>query len=571
MVKEVLLIFKTHLDIGFTDYSENIVNDYINEYIPMAISLGYELKGTDTPFIWTAGSWIIDKALKTDGGRLEQAIKDGIISWHGLPFTTHTELMNKELFEYGISISKKLDERFGVKTISAKLTDVPGHTVGMIEPLADSGIEFLHIGVNPATPVPKVPPLFRWKYKGKSVVVMYQADYGEFAEFDGFVIGFAHTGDNHGPQGVDDIRKLYCEISKKYPGAEIKAATLNDAAERICALPDIPVFEKEIGDTWIHGAATDPAKLSLYRELLRYIKTNKLQNVDLSDSLLMVPEHTWGMDTKLYLPDTDHYLNEDFKKIISGDMCKKIALSWDEQRNYVYEAYKKLNLTPEYDVSCQDFADYTEVASESINFEISWQLFDTSDYIRYRDNYVRSEEEWAIRDFTKVGLPEYRGGIFYAQCLKTFKNYNKTIYVLSFGSAGEEYGLPQFTVELSDNCYTVKWHNKKPSRLPQAFWFKFKGMHEKWEINKMSEWIKPEDIADSKLICAFEDGVRNRDLTILSYDCALAAPYGKHLLEYNIDVTGQDMHFNLYNNIWNTNFPMWYSDDAVFRFKIVER
>ena len=23
---------------------------------------------------------------------------------------------------------------------------------------------------------------------------------------------------------------------------------------------------------------------------------------------------------------------------------------------------------------------------------------------------------------------------------------------------------------------------------------------------------------------------------------------------------------NLYNNIWNTNFPMWYSDDALFRF-----
>jgi hypothetical protein len=26
------------------------------------------------------------------------------------------------------------------------------------------------------------------------------------------------------------------------------------------------------------------------------------------------------------------------------------------------------------------------------------------------------------------------------------------------------------------------------------------------------------------------------------------------------------MHFNLYNNVWGTNFPMWYEDDARFRF-----
>jgi hypothetical protein len=32
-----------------------------------------------------------------------------------------------------------------------------------------------------------------------------------------------------------------------------------------------------------------------------------------------------------------------------------------------------------------------------------------------------------------------------------------------------------------------------------------------------------------------------------------------------------DMYFNLYNNIWNTNFPMWFSDDAKFRFVIRKR
>ena len=29
------------------------------------------------------------------------------------------------------------------------------------------------------------------------------------------------------------------------------------------------------------------------------------------------------------------------------------------------------------------------------------------------------------------------------------------------------------------------------------------------------------------------------------------------------------MHFNLYNNLWGTNFPMWYEEDMRFRFKLM--
>jgi hypothetical protein len=29
------------------------------------------------------------------------------------------------------------------------------------------------------------------------------------------------------------------------------------------------------------------------------------------------------------------------------------------------------------------------------------------------------------------------------------------------------------------------------------------------------------------------------------------------------------LHFNLYNNIWGTNHPMWYDEDAKFRFALI--
>ena len=192
MHKEVLVLFKTHLDRGFTDYAENIVKKYLEVNIPKAIEVGEELKGTATPFVWTLGSWMVWEALKHDkDGIVDKAIRDGIITWHALPFTTHTELMSCELFEYALDISKKLDERYGKKTIAAKMTDVPGHTMGMVPLMKKNGIKFMHIGVNPATPLPDVPRVFKWECDGESIVVMYQKDYGLHEEFEDFVIYFA--------------------------------------------------------------------------------------------------------------------------------------------------------------------------------------------------------------------------------------------------------------------------------------------------------------------------------------------------------------------------------------------
>ena len=211
--KDVLVLFKTHLDIGYTDSAKNVTDKYLNTFIPNAIKVGNELLNTETPFVWTTGSWLIWQALKNDtDGSVEQAIKDGIIRWHALPCTTHTELMSKKLFEYGVSISQKLDKRFGKKTIAAKMTDVPGHTMGIVPVLADAEIEFLHLGVNTATPLPPVPPVFKWRCDDKEITVIYQSSYGKPMEFDDFVIYFAHTYDNAGPQSSAEINEIYDKI-----------------------------------------------------------------------------------------------------------------------------------------------------------------------------------------------------------------------------------------------------------------------------------------------------------------------------------------------------------------------
>ena len=42
-----------------------------------------------------------------------------------------------------------------------------------------------------------------------------------------------------------------------------------------------------------------------------------------------------------------------------------------------------------------------------------------------------------------------------------------------------------------------------------------------------------------------------------------------NLLEFDdTKRTGSCVSVNLYNNIWGTNFPMWYGEDGKIRFKI---
>lgn len=131
---KILVIFKTHLDVGFTDFAKNITDNYMRNYLPNAMAVAKEMRGKKEGFIWTVGSWLIEKYLEegADKAMLEDAIRHGEVRWHGLPFTTHTELMDEGIFNYGLSISQKLDEMFGMKTIAAKMTDVPGHTKAML-------------------------------------------------------------------------------------------------------------------------------------------------------------------------------------------------------------------------------------------------------------------------------------------------------------------------------------------------------------------------------------------------------------------------------------------------------
>ena len=61
-------------------------------------------------------------------------------------------------------------------------------------------------------------------------------------------------------------------MRKEFPDAKLKASTFENYFTALSTIRDkLPVFEQEVGDTWIQGIASDPKKMAEYRALYRVL------------------------------------------------------------------------------------------------------------------------------------------------------------------------------------------------------------------------------------------------------------------------------------------------------------
>jgi len=348
-VKRVLAMFKCHFDAGFIDTQANVLHRYFTEYFPHAIELTEKSRQPgNNRYVWTTGSWLLyeylEQASPADRSRMEHAIAQGDIAWHALPFSWQSEMLDPNMMAAGIAISKNLDRRFGRQTTGSKMTDVPGHTRGLISPLAAQGVKLLHVGVNGGSTTPDVPPVFVWRdSRGASIVTMYHHDYGGVTVIPGsdLAISINVRTDNSGPHPAEEVEDIYDDLRKQFPNAQIVATNLSEIANAVEPYrAHLPVITQEIGDTWIHGCSSDPLKVARYREVARlrlaWLKQGKFQSGDATDlallrHVLLEPEHTWGTDTKTWL-DFDHYTPHDLALSIYARNYTIAAFSWDEKR-----------------------------------------------------------------------------------------------------------------------------------------------------------------------------------------------------------------------------------------------
>jgi hypothetical protein len=463
------------------------------------------------------------------------------------------------------------------------------------------------------------------------------------------VLAFAHTNDNHGPQTAAQVRAEFAALRRRFPEARIVASTLDAFAERLVEIKhQLPVVTGEIGDTWIHGVGSDPKKVSDFRELSRlrrhWLETGQAQLDDprfhaFSRALLLVPEHTWGMDEKMYLADYTNYTRAQFDSVCASARCQTFAASWAEQRAYIDTALAALDgtalasearaalrrleparpsvaamqpiaqpgepivgaqLSIAIDAQTGAIMQLTEQATgrdwadpQHLLALLRYQTFAQADYDRFRRQYSinkRTTAAWAVPDFTKPGMAA--SGAESRWWLPSLCGLHHTrsatgerilVELALPAEATERYGCPAratLEIELPDDepaiYFDLQWFEKPASRLPEALWLSFMPcdtVAKGWALEKMGQKIAPlEVVRDGNrrlhAVAAAEYQNAGEYLRLETLDAPLVAPGEPALLNFSNrqPPLQHGMHVNLYNNVWGTNFPMWYAEDARFRF-----
>lgn len=672
--KRIIVTSKTHLDLGFTDYAAEVKKLYFDEYLPNAFSVAKKLNTDKTRFVWTTGSWIIKEALNTFEGEkkeaLIEALQKGFLAPHALPFTLHTELLDEDTFEYGMSLIKRIDEISGRKTVAAKMTDVPGHTKAIVPLLAKNGIKMLHLGVNGASALPEVPECFLWKSDGYEIVVVYSGDYGGTfrSEFVNDELIIEHTVDNRGVKSAESVLESFEKIEKANPDAEVTAGDLNEIAESLWEIREkLPVVTSEIGDTWIHGAAADPYKAGAIRTLIELkdkwlgdgtLEKGTVEYESLCDNILCLAEHTCGMDVKMYLADFENYLKKDFQKARKQDTVKMrhplrdyprnlevlysrytgkyrkgsykaIEKSWAEQRGYITSAVNSLSkehkeeaqeklalLRPERTeenkgttalfgeeftlgkakFSINRFGSISklsiggkEIIPENDRPALTYKVFNETDYDYWFSHYTRNRKEtavWSVADFGRPLLKYVRGK--YPSGERAYKaiGLSKTKDAVTVDLAidnrfSEEAGAPrkvQIKYTEAENGLHIRltWFDKDASRLSEMLYFSLYPSCKKGEIrlHKLGGEIDPFDIVpfgNRGISAAF--GVDCGEISIMNHHSPLVCMGKGKILHFdnmyqNPETDG--ISFILHDNVWGTNFPLWYEENARFDFDIVK-
>ncbi|MBI5834433.1 MAG: hypothetical protein HZB16_19215 [Armatimonadetes bacterium] len=375
-LREVVIVFKTHFDIGYTDLARNIVTRYRTTMIDQALAVVDQSRGLppEQQFVWTVPAWPMTKILEDWPGqtaerraRLQAAFAAGRFAVQAMPFTVQTEALEPETLIRGLGLASGLARAAGQPLPrAAKMTDVPSHSWILPTLLRAAGVEFLHLGVNGASAVPRVPLLFRWQgADGSELLTMLTGEYGSgLTPPPGWPhrawLAMVMTGDNHGPPTPGEVRALLDEARAKLPGVKVRVGRLEDFYDALGQPEGVPVVRGDMPDTWIHGIACDPAGMRVARALpaaaaaARTLATTlgawSAGTVEVGADLahayeqaLLYGEHTWGgalyWVTQYGPPGgtgsaQDWHYGAKWREELAAGRFQRLQESWEEHTAY---------------------------------------------------------------------------------------------------------------------------------------------------------------------------------------------------------------------------------------------
>ena len=98
-VKEIVVVYKTHFDIGYTDLVTNVLTRYRTKFVDGAMKAIEHSRSLppEQQFVWTVPGWPLKEMLwpgQTPARRAKilQALKEGRLTVHAMPFSLQTEI-----------------------------------------------------------------------------------------------------------------------------------------------------------------------------------------------------------------------------------------------------------------------------------------------------------------------------------------------------------------------------------------------------------------------------------------------------------------------------------------------
>lgn len=373
-LEEVIVVYKTHFDIGYSDLARNVVHKYRTEMLDHALD-NIE-KNSNSPkeeqFVWTVPGWPMKQILwegqKPDRREaIEKSLSEGNLVVHAFPFTTHTGMNELEDLVRGLGYASDIARQYKLELPRAsKMTDVPSHVWSLPTLLHHAGVEFFHFGCNSSNRMPLVPTLFWWEGPDHSrLLTMASQGYGTSVlppkgwPYKAWIY-INQTGDNMGPPSPETVQENLEFYKKNLPGVKVKIGQLSDFSDAILKSgAELPVVRGDMPDSWIHGPMGSPDAVALSRRTKLLVGTaenmqtqENLWGVYLPDETktyrdayelsLLFGEHTWGMASQHYRTPLYGKSWEDAYTQGLPNLLKRMEDSWDEHDNYIRSSADKL-------------------------------------------------------------------------------------------------------------------------------------------------------------------------------------------------------------------------------------